>query len=487
MQRANIFDFDLTISVEHTFNSNKIENANDQNQYQLGKQHAKNNTKKGIDHVFKHDDHLNTSAIATYHNNPQYIAGYVAHILDRELILDNIIESSTTPKTSINKYKIQGMDKPFFISYIPDQHSAFQDKINNLQNKNKQLTALRHVLLNEKIIQETSVIHFYDDTEKNYIGARELDFIMSYSVTNSSYFDCNLEYKSNITTTPKYNYTQQKILPNEMLAYIQKEIIQEALDACECYKNQYKLIPNTHIDLADSLISILNDIHKQTENQEIYFCILVYMLKVMRQHLETLSSVKFLKKMNRLILTYNLDNNHLNTIIEEMFSRFDAKTLKKGLFGLHLDIIRATTINHLSSENTSQNIYAWLTGNKQEMRSHGIIKGEPLLIPIEHDQLHEIANYRETFITEHKNLYDNSFQFFRNSNINLNYTDELNVFIRHAKRNNNRSRQAFINMTWMDEEGNFTQAVPTIVKQSYYSQLSNNVSKTNSYQTMLII
>lgn len=25
MQRTNIFDFDLTISVEHTFNSNKIE------------------------------------------------------------------------------------------------------------------------------------------------------------------------------------------------------------------------------------------------------------------------------------------------------------------------------------------------------------------------------------------------------------------------------------------------------------------------------
>jgi hypothetical protein len=481
MQRTNIFDFDETISVKHTFHDYKMEKKGHENQYELGKRHAKNNTKSNIDLFFKHNDHQHTCAIATYHNNPQFIAGYVAHILNKELHLENVIESHNSPKTSINQYKIEGIDKPFFISYIPETGTAFGQKTKDLRNKNKQLSALREVLLKEGIILETWDIHFYDDTQKNYDGASELNFVNSYSVTKSKAFECHLKHKSNMTITS--NNIPQKMERSEMLTYIQKEIIQEAIDVCECYKNQYKVIPNIHTKLANTLIYILNDIQEQLKNQEIYFCILIYLLKVMRQQLENESSVKFLKKNNRLTMTYNLEDMHLNKMIEEMFEGYDTAKENFDLSRLYAHLERETNNNRISHININQTLLDWSNGNKNVMTSNGITKGEPLFNITDQDHSNDIENYREDFITEHKKLYASSVLFFRDTNININYTDEMNTFIMHAKRNNNRSRQAFINMGWMDAEGNFTPNVPTVVKQVYYSQLSN-VNNTDSHNTM---
>ncbi len=91
--------------------------------------------------------------------------------------------------------------------------------------------------------------------------------------------------------------------------------------------------------------------------------------------------------------------------------------------------------------------------------------------------LFEKANIaKEQFIAEHRNLYNQSravcfLGFFRRSRVD--YSSSLGDIIRHAQLNNNRSRQAFINLGWMQHDGSIiASSAPDEVKEAALSTSS---------------
>ena len=81
----SIFDFDRTITKMHTFQKYRIENyhgAHLSDSYSDGLMDAETNTKRDMKTHLRHDEHEIT-AVATYHNNPSFIAGYISFILGK--------------------------------------------------------------------------------------------------------------------------------------------------------------------------------------------------------------------------------------------------------------------------------------------------------------------------------------------------------------------------------------------------------------------
>ncbi|VEB39001.1 Uncharacterised protein [Legionella sainthelensi] len=190
-KKITILDFDQTVSIQHTFSEHCLENHHNQSVtdiYELGKNHAAQNVKMGIEAVLKHNDNDELTAIATYHNNPAYIAGYISRILGKELVFQETFYS-TQPTTAINVYQVAGIERPFLISYLPDLGDAFQTKMNQLAGKNNQINFLTQVLNHKSQIDKNSIINFYDDTQKNYTNAKELSKVNSFWVqgNNSSF------------------------------------------------------------------------------------------------------------------------------------------------------------------------------------------------------------------------------------------------------------------------------------------------------------
>lgn len=188
-KKITILDFDQTISIQHTFSEHCLDNHQNQSAtdiYQLGKNHAIQNVKTGIEAVLKHNDDDELTAIATYHNNPTYIAGYVSRILGKELVFQETLYS-TQPTTAINVYKVAGIERPFLISYLPDLGSAFQTKMSQLAGKNNQINFLTQVLNNKGQIDTNNfIINFYDDTQKNHLNAKELSKVNSFLVQGNN-------------------------------------------------------------------------------------------------------------------------------------------------------------------------------------------------------------------------------------------------------------------------------------------------------------
>ena len=180
----NIFDFDNTLTIKHTFAFHSRESFYDPSDDIMlaGEKDAKRNLKEGIGVVFKHDlEHL--TAIATYHNNPLYIAGFVAGLLKKKLTYIETHESGTLG-TAIDRYAVEGTDLPFLISYITGTDDSFTDTMLQLQKhgKNDQINALRRILLRDRLIEESSVINFYDDTPENFSKAKLLPQLNGYLI-----------------------------------------------------------------------------------------------------------------------------------------------------------------------------------------------------------------------------------------------------------------------------------------------------------------
>lgn len=198
-----IFDFDQTITINHTFAKHAIENAlPGQNQYDAGRAESKKNIKHGVDDVLKHDEH-NLSAIATYHNNPEFVAGNISAILKKELtLIETIHKTITNPRSSkkteiaINVYKVAGVEKPFLIAYLPHTGTKFQSAMYILENKNAQISAIREFWHGKGLIKRTDNIDFYEDSETNFNGARSLDYINGYLVAAGDTHTVTASYKA---------------------------------------------------------------------------------------------------------------------------------------------------------------------------------------------------------------------------------------------------------------------------------------------------
>lgn len=196
-----IFDFDCTLTIDHTFSNHAIERAlPGQNQYTLGQKEQ--NIKRGLDSVLKHDE-LDLSAVATYHNNPEFVAGNISVILNKELTLLYTIrkiivnaDSSEQTEIAMNVYNVAGIDKPFLISYLPHEGDEFQSAMGILRNKNAQISAIREFWLTKGFINSTDDIDFYEDSSTNFNGARLLDYINGYLVTESDELEVASSYKA---------------------------------------------------------------------------------------------------------------------------------------------------------------------------------------------------------------------------------------------------------------------------------------------------
>lgn len=239
----SIFDFDQTISIKHTFADHALELAlqakNVDQQYEIGKKESQTNTKQDLELVLKHDAN-NLSAIATYHNNPNYVAGYIANHLKKELTLVETTYSSNEPIVAIAHYKVEGIDKPFLISYLPHQEDKFQSTMAQLGNKNKQIEFLRQTWLEKQLIQRTTVIDFYEDSETNFLGARGLKYIKGNLVNMFNTFKITDTDPVTIKTTLDANKIAQldaqlTIIKNKALSLRKKGHNAAAFAADELY------------------------------------------------------------------------------------------------------------------------------------------------------------------------------------------------------------------------------------------------------------
>lgn len=217
----NIFDFDRTISINHTFNDKRIESYESSTStsdiYEDGKKHAQKNAKVNIKDWLTHENYK-ISAIATFHNNPHFIAGYVSHILGKELAFSKIsypLPNSTDVAHA--EFFVEGVDTPFIISYIPKTDDAFQLTLANLKDKNTQISALIATL---QPSTKNHPVCFYDDSRENYKQAKQLQDLNCFHIhhespsfdnynPDNSYFIVNKSYASNTGRTIKIPHDLQ--------------------------------------------------------------------------------------------------------------------------------------------------------------------------------------------------------------------------------------------------------------------------------------
>lgn len=165
------FDFDRTITCKHTFPTTKIDEKSVltfyPEEYLKGQQDAIKNVKKGVSEYIIHDDGEHSSAIATFHNNHSMVAGYISAISGKNLTFEEN-HLSESGFIAIAQYKIDGIEKPFFISYINAYGSNFSTTLFNLnKNKNEQLNHLRQTVHKLYPDQESIEIIHYDDDMNN--------------------------------------------------------------------------------------------------------------------------------------------------------------------------------------------------------------------------------------------------------------------------------------------------------------------------------
>lgn len=189
-QKTRIFDFDQTLTKRHTFGSHDIDwykgidGSIDQAEvYEKGKRYADGERKQDIEAYFSHDKE-NLSTIATCHNNPTFIAGFISRILGKELVLTTTALSETHPVVAINAYTVGPKEEgnpPLLICYIPSVREEFNAAKTLLDEtgKNTQILFLRATLKTLGLVTDDDVIDFYDDAPNNFEHAKTLPRVNS--------------------------------------------------------------------------------------------------------------------------------------------------------------------------------------------------------------------------------------------------------------------------------------------------------------------
>jgi hypothetical protein len=191
-----ILDFDRTLTGKHTFPATQLIEqcpiSYNEKEYLKGISHATFNLKSGSKEYFKHDDSEHISAIATFHNNHSYIAGYISVLLGGRLTLKETHFSERGLSASAI-YQIDGIKKPLIISYIPATGDLFNTYITALgNNKNQQINHIRQLWCQLELAQEETPVSFYDDNAHNCMHAQSIPYIKVYKVNpdNPLRFEC---------------------------------------------------------------------------------------------------------------------------------------------------------------------------------------------------------------------------------------------------------------------------------------------------------
>jgi hypothetical protein len=187
MTKIAFYDFDQTLTKKHTFSKFRLKKALLPEEHSIQEMLGASNAAHNIKHHIIHNAEQ-ISGIATYHNNPNFIAGFISHMLKSELKLIKTIYSTTTPVTAIDVYQIGNIKAPFLISYIPAYDEDFYTVLNSLQGKNPQITHLRETLSQMGHLTDADVIDFYDDTPINVSQAKQLKNIRPHEVSREETF-----------------------------------------------------------------------------------------------------------------------------------------------------------------------------------------------------------------------------------------------------------------------------------------------------------
>lgn len=177
-----IYGFDLTCTKRHTFQESSVDKCFDlslDTQYEQGKTQAKDNLKDRIQEQISLDSG-NLFAIAAFHNNPHFIAGYIAYILNKNLVWNSTKFHGTDPAIAIDRFHIEGEDQPVLISYIPKTGLQLVQDIAKLGNKNMQIGYLREEIISAGLMKRGDEIHFFDSTNTHIKAAKELSYVVSH-------------------------------------------------------------------------------------------------------------------------------------------------------------------------------------------------------------------------------------------------------------------------------------------------------------------
>ena len=159
-----IFDFDKTISKENTLSRTKLSIYPELSIceiFEIGKESGSSKKKCSIDLVLK-DKNIN--AIATFHNNHSYIAGFLSSIFTEDLLFDEEITDSINDLRNSESHAVAAYsldEKTFLISYIPHSGKEYNNTVESLHYKNDQIAFLRQSLISLGDISIDTIVEFF--------------------------------------------------------------------------------------------------------------------------------------------------------------------------------------------------------------------------------------------------------------------------------------------------------------------------------------
>lgn len=176
---ASIYGFDLTLTKDNTFQASSLDERFDSPyaaEYVYGKTHARDNIKDGFQEHLRQNA-ARSIAIATFHNNPNFIAGYLASILNKNLAWSSTSMHGSDPHIAIDRFHIEGEEQPVLISYIPQTDEQLAQAIVKLGNKNTQIRYLRDLMISAGLTTREERVHFYDSKKIHIEHAKELSWV----------------------------------------------------------------------------------------------------------------------------------------------------------------------------------------------------------------------------------------------------------------------------------------------------------------------
>jgi len=222
ISQLNIFDFDQTISNHHTFHGASVKANKDLNvsldrqeaRIKVGAQKAVSNLKQNLPQELFSLEGANLFAIATYHNNPDYIAGYLQHFLGKNIAPTDEVHYSEEPVVAVRIYKIEGSEKPLLISYLPATGQDFNELMGKLDCKNNQINLLQKVALEKQIINGSTHYDFFDDSGANITAARKVFDESNLTAHHIDKNNCSFSLRDN-STDINLAIERSKIAANE--------------------------------------------------------------------------------------------------------------------------------------------------------------------------------------------------------------------------------------------------------------------------------
>lgn len=76
--------------------------------------------------------------------------------------------------------------------------------------------------------------------------------------------------------------------------------------------------------------------------------------------------------------------------------------------------------------------------------------------------------FADVFKKKHSELRKNAYWGLGITNTNLSGNETLSEILEHAKKENNRSREACVKLGWMNKDGSLHNDAPQIVRENYY-------------------